>query len=131
MWKKWRISVLREVLYPYMYYSDMMYHKWQRYSSLQTRFLTSINHEFQKSWITDFPQWCKTVSLLRYIVNKENIKKMNSRKQKKGHHRNSSVPLLRYYKVFKINTDTQSDNRFFFSGWYCIKAPINQDFLVK
>ena len=86
--KQGRISVLKEVLHMYiLYYIDMTYHKWQSYSYLQTRFLTSINHEFQKSWITDFQQLWKTVSLLRCITNKQN-KNVNSHKQKHDHHQN-------------------------------------------
>ena len=79
-----------------LYYIDMTCPKWQRYSSLQTGFLRSINHEFQKSWIMDIPQWCKTVSLLRYIVNKQNIKNINSYKQKNDHHQSSLMLPLRY-----------------------------------
>ena len=73
-----------------------MTYKWQRHSSLQTRILTSTNNKFQESWITGFPQGCKTVSVLRYFVNKQNIKNINSHKQKNDHHQNSLILLLHY-----------------------------------
>ena len=87
---------------------------------LANEVLTRINYEFQKSLITDFPHRCKIVSQLRYIVNK----------RKNDQHQNLSILLLHYYKVFKINIDTMSYNRFFFSGQCCIKTRINQDLLV-